>query len=183
MSHNSQVTDLKAIRCRKTCNLCHFTHWKKASWSLHSSHNCSPFSNASHNYSRQRPRWKVMDEGMTNEGPCVHCSVVLLPLHPFVLFPAFLCVICIGPLVCVANAWTGPGRSQVTASHEPHPSSLPLTTIAAVPQWWHSTCSDGWQLLLALKRKCRERRKWRQIPLLYLSLREEIFCAACGRPC
>lgn len=87
MSHNSQVTDLKAIRCRKTCNLCQLTHW-----SLHSSRNCSPFSNASHTYSRQKPRWKVMDEGMTNEGPCAHCSVVLLLLHPFVLFPAFLCV-------------------------------------------------------------------------------------------
>lgn len=50
----------------------------------------------------------------------------VLPLHPFVLFPACLCVACSGPLVCVcvANAWSGAGRSQVTAAREPHLSSL-----------------------------------------------------------
>lgn len=90
--------------------------------------------------------------GITNEGPCVHSSVVLLPLHLIVLFPACLCVVCSGPLVCVANAWTGPGRSQVTGGYEPHLSSLVLTTKAVVPQRWLSTCRDGWRLLLALKR-------------------------------
>ncbi|KAM3605546.1 uncharacterized protein V6R79_000500 [Siganus canaliculatus] len=30
----------------------------------------------------------------------------------FVLFPAGLCVVLVGRVVFVANAWTGPGRSQ-----------------------------------------------------------------------
>lgn len=62
--------------------------------------------------------------GITNEGPCVRSSIVLLLLHLLVLFPACLCVICSGPLVCVVNTWMGPGCSQVTGGRKPHLSPL-----------------------------------------------------------
>lgn len=67
--------------------------------------------------------------------------------------PAAFCVIHRGPFMCRMIAWTGPGRSQVTAGWESHLSSLLLTTMAAECERWLSISSDGWRLLSALKRR------------------------------
>lgn len=106
-----------AIRCRKICNPGHLTHWKEANWRLRSSHNSLPFSYASHTYSLQLPRWKLMDEGSDKWGPLrslLCCPPPAAPLCPFPCLP--LCHLYWPSCVCggrVDGPWvlSGDGRA------------------------------------------------------------------------
>lgn len=145
MSHNSEVTDLMPLGAeryvtpatslieRKLIDVC----------AAHIIAHPSLMQVTPILFSSPGENWWM--RAVTNEGPCV----VLLPLHLFVLFPACLCVICIGPLVCVADAWTGPGRSQVTAGPWASPLLFAFDNNGRGPsavtlhlQWWMAAIVD-----------------------------------------
>lgn len=85
-----------------------------------------------------------------DEDPVLCCLPPAAPLCPFPCLP--LCRSSSGPLVRGERVDGALVRSQVTAGRGPHLSPLRSATMAVVPRRRLSTCSDGWQLLLALKR-------------------------------
>lgn len=107
---------------------------------------------------------------MTIEGP-LHSPPLLSPLSPL---PHAFCVICRGPFMRVAIAWTGRGslRWRLAAS---------LTSLLCFWQQWRQDASGSspWMLVILSLKEKNLGRAWGWISWLGFSLFAEVWCSRC----